>query len=110
MPSNRCKQCNEPMVEIDHWGERLTGCYNCNRWQASNGEWCRLAPDDIMHVRSMPKRKPRPCGAKWEKGTGEASRSNLVLSDSGWFDPMTGSADSFCPWLSPLTAAMSFAQ
>jgi hypothetical protein len=23
MPSNRCKQCNQPLVEIDHWGERL---------------------------------------------------------------------------------------
>jgi len=22
MPSSRCKQCNEPLVEIDHWGER----------------------------------------------------------------------------------------
>jgi hypothetical protein len=44
MPSTRCKQCNEPLVEIDHWGERLTGCPKCNRWQASTGEWCRLAP------------------------------------------------------------------
>jgi hypothetical protein len=26
MPSNRCKQCDQPLVEIDHWGERLTGC------------------------------------------------------------------------------------
>jgi hypothetical protein len=26
MPSSRCKQCNQPLVEIDHWGERLTGC------------------------------------------------------------------------------------
>ena len=44
--SSRCKQCDAPLVEIDHYGERLTGCPKCNRWQASNGEWCRLAPDD----------------------------------------------------------------
>src|SRR5690242_3694086 len=51
MPS--CKQCNQPMVEIDHYGERLTGCPTCNSWQASTGEWCRLAPDDIVALRSL---------------------------------------------------------
>jgi hypothetical protein len=25
MPSSRCKKCDQPLVEIDHWGERLTG-------------------------------------------------------------------------------------
>jgi hypothetical protein len=34
-------------------GERLTGCYQCNRWQALAGEWCRLAPDDIMALRAI---------------------------------------------------------
>src|SRR5262245_44211298 len=42
--SDRC----QPLVQIDHYGERLTGCPTCNRWQASTGEWCRLAPDDII--------------------------------------------------------------
>jgi len=32
MPSSRCKQCDQPLVEIDHWGERLMGCPRCNRW------------------------------------------------------------------------------
>jgi len=41
------------LVEIDHWGERLTGCKTCNRWQASTGEWCRLAPDDIVALREL---------------------------------------------------------
>jgi hypothetical protein len=41
------------LVEIDHWGERLTGCPKCNRWQASTGEWCRLAPDDIVALRAL---------------------------------------------------------
>ena len=53
MPSSRSKQCNQPLVEIDHWGERLTGCSTCNRWQATTGEWCRLAPDDIMALRAL---------------------------------------------------------
>jgi hypothetical protein len=25
------KQCNQRLVEIDHYGERLIGCINCNR-------------------------------------------------------------------------------
>jgi hypothetical protein len=25
MPSNRCKRCNQPLVEIDHWGEAVDG-------------------------------------------------------------------------------------
>jgi ferric-dicitrate binding protein FerR (iron transport regulator) len=41
------------LVEIDHWGERLTGCPTCNRWQAATGEWCRLAPDDIIALRTV---------------------------------------------------------
>jgi hypothetical protein len=51
--SNCCKQCNQPLVEIDHWGEHLTGCPKCNRWQASTGEWCWLAPDDIVALRAI---------------------------------------------------------
>jgi hypothetical protein len=53
MPANRCKHCEQPLVEIDHYGERLTGCPNCNRWQAATGEWCRLAADDIIALRAI---------------------------------------------------------
>jgi hypothetical protein len=53
MPSSRCKQFDQPLVEIDHWGERLEGCPNCNCWQASTGEWCRLAADDIVALKAL---------------------------------------------------------
>jgi hypothetical protein len=53
MPSDRCKQCDQSLGEIDHYGERLTGCPTCNLWQASTGEWCRLAPDDIVALRAL---------------------------------------------------------
>jgi hypothetical protein len=26
-----CQECNLPVIEIDHYGERLIGCTNCNR-------------------------------------------------------------------------------
>jgi hypothetical protein len=27
-----CPRCHLPLIEIDHYGERLTGCIECNRW------------------------------------------------------------------------------
>jgi hypothetical protein len=27
-----CRQCRGPLIEIDHFGERLIGCVECNRW------------------------------------------------------------------------------
>jgi hypothetical protein len=32
---------------------RLKGLPSCNRWQASTGEWCRLAADDIVALRAL---------------------------------------------------------
>ena len=52
MQWGRGKQCDQPLVEIDHWGERLAGCPKRNRWQAATGEWCRLGPDNIVALRA----------------------------------------------------------
>ena len=27
-----CRYCRGPLIEIDHYGERLIGCIECNRW------------------------------------------------------------------------------
>jgi hypothetical protein len=27
-----CPECRRPLIEIDHYGERLIGCIECNRW------------------------------------------------------------------------------
>jgi hypothetical protein len=26
------QKCNRQLIEIDHYGERLIGCIDCNRW------------------------------------------------------------------------------
>jgi hypothetical protein len=44
----RAAESLQTLVGIDQWGERL-----CNRWQTSTGEWCRLAPDDIVALRML---------------------------------------------------------
>jgi hypothetical protein len=28
-----CDRCESPLVEIDHYGERLVGCLECNVWK-----------------------------------------------------------------------------
>ena len=30
-----CDHCNAPMIEIEHYGEQLTGCIDCNCWKGS---------------------------------------------------------------------------
>jgi hypothetical protein len=27
-----CPYCNRPLKKIDHYGEALVGCIDCNRW------------------------------------------------------------------------------
>ena len=53
MSNDCCERCEGRLVEIDHWGERLRGCPQCNRWQAATGEVCRLAADDIAALKAL---------------------------------------------------------
>ena len=32
MSNKVCPYCNGPLMEIDHYGEVLVGCIDCNRW------------------------------------------------------------------------------
>jgi hypothetical protein len=32
MPGN-CKRCGSSLIQIDHYGDRLTGCLECNLWE-----------------------------------------------------------------------------
>jgi hypothetical protein len=27
-----CRYCNRPLMRIDHYGEELIGCIDCNHW------------------------------------------------------------------------------
>ena len=32
MSNKVCPYCNGPLMKIDHYGEVLVGCIDCNRW------------------------------------------------------------------------------
>jgi hypothetical protein len=27
-----CPDCHQPLIQIDHYGERWIGCIHCNKW------------------------------------------------------------------------------
>jgi len=48
--SSRCKQCNQRLVEIDNYGERLIGCIECNRWTWRGRKRPMELPEDDLEA------------------------------------------------------------
>jgi hypothetical protein len=46
-----CPQCLGPLIEIDHYGERLLGCVECNRWRDSEHLIVQLPEENIDALR-----------------------------------------------------------
>jgi hypothetical protein len=50
----QCDRCNSPLIEIDHYGERLTGCLECNCWLGSNRAFIvELSVEDHEALRGL---------------------------------------------------------
>jgi hypothetical protein len=49
----QCDRCGEQLVEIiDRYGERLTGCIECNRWSSNRSAFViELSIEDIEALR-----------------------------------------------------------
>jgi hypothetical protein len=50
-----CDRCNTPLIEIDHYGERLVGCIECYRWswRGSSRLFMELPEEDLEALREM---------------------------------------------------------
>ena len=49
-----CDRCDQPLIEIDRHSERLTGCLECNCWQANNGAFVvELSVEDYEALRGI---------------------------------------------------------
>ena len=49
-----CNFCGLPVIEIDHYGERLVGCIDCNRWSEPDSDdrlFVELPEEDIEVLR-----------------------------------------------------------
>ena len=48
-----CERCASSLTEIDHYGERLTGCIECNCWQGSGAFIVELSVEDFVALREL---------------------------------------------------------
>ena len=50
-----CPHCHRPLIEIDHYGERLIGCIDCNRWTwpGSDKPFMALPEDDLQALSNL---------------------------------------------------------
>ena len=49
-----CPYCHRPLTKIDHYGELLVGCIDCNRWGRPDDEKLimELLDDDLEALRA----------------------------------------------------------
>lgn len=56
-PITNCNFCGGPVIEIDHHGEPLVGCIDCNRWSWHGSErdrlFMELPEEDIDALRAL---------------------------------------------------------
>ena len=45
-----CHECKRPLMAIDHYDERLTGCMTCNIWWAPDGTKKRLPEENLRSL------------------------------------------------------------
>jgi hypothetical protein len=48
-----CDRCEQPLIEIDRRGERLTGCLDCNCWQGREAFVVELSVEDFHALREL---------------------------------------------------------
>jgi hypothetical protein len=49
-----CDRCEHPLIEIDHDGERLTGCLQCNCWKGNKSAFIvELSVEDFAALRGI---------------------------------------------------------
>jgi hypothetical protein len=50
-----CDRCKQPLIEIDHYGERFVGCIECNcwSWRGSQRLFMELSEDDLDALRRV---------------------------------------------------------
>jgi hypothetical protein len=55
MTDQTCPECHRPLIEIDHYGVRLIGCIECNRWgwPRSDKPIMALSEDDLQVLNNL---------------------------------------------------------
>ena len=53
---------DQPLVEIDHYGERLIGCIECNQWTWRGSKRLIALPQDDLEALKAVKKETAPGG------------------------------------------------
>ena len=48
-----CRECRQPLVEIDNRGQRLSGCMTCNIWWSADDKKVRLSEEDLAALHAL---------------------------------------------------------
>ena len=51
--SDRCRECKQPLVEIDNRRRHLIGCMTCNIWWTADGNKVRLPEQDLAALHGL---------------------------------------------------------
>jgi hypothetical protein len=51
--SAECKECGQPLIEVDNRGQHLRGCLTCNEWHDRHGNLVRLSEEDLATLHSL---------------------------------------------------------
>ena len=55
----QCDRCEQPLIEIDRHGERLTGCLECNVWNGGKSAFVvELSGEDFEALRGVKTNDP----------------------------------------------------
>ena len=48
-----CRKCRHQLIEINHYGQRLIGCIDCNRWSWEGNKhlFMELPEEDLAALR-----------------------------------------------------------
>ena len=58
--ANTCRECKQPVIEIDNRGQHLTGCMTCNIWWSADDEKVRLSEEDLAALHELPRNLNKP--------------------------------------------------
>ena len=53
LTSGNCRECKQPLVDIDNRRRHLTGCVTCNIWWSTDGMKVRLSEEDLRALHAM---------------------------------------------------------
>lgn len=117
-----CDRCEQPVIEVDHYGERLTNCLECNLRTGGKSAFCvELSVEDFEALRELkaslqsgalfycPKakgRQPKPTPTEVQKKALNASTSaKLGTARDAWFRGCPTSHRKTRRWHRPNTMA-----